>query len=118
MGIPYRRLIVASNKNNVLTDFLNTGVYDLRSRSLHLTSSPAIDILKSSNLERLLYHVINKDAPHIIKECFEKLETEKYFIVPPHVCILYSYSYSIFALNSIIALRFQPIRSRHGRLLF
>ena len=52
MGIPLRRLICASNINNVLTDFLHTGVYDLRKRPLSVTISPAIDILKSSNLER------------------------------------------------------------------
>lgn len=54
MGLPIGRLICASNQNNVLTDFLNTGVYD-RNREFHLTVSPSMDILISSNLERLLY---------------------------------------------------------------
>ena len=54
MGLPVGRLICASNANNVLTDFLTTGVYDRR-RPLLKTTSPSMDILVSSNLERLLY---------------------------------------------------------------
>lgn len=53
MGLPIRRLVCASNQNNVLTDFLATGTYD-RNRPFHLTMSPSMDILISSNLERLL----------------------------------------------------------------
>lgn len=53
-GIPIGRLICASNQNNILTDFLKTGVYD-RNRSFYTTMSPSMDILISSNLERLLY---------------------------------------------------------------
>lgn len=55
-GLPIGKLICASNMNNVLTDFFNTGVYDKR-REFHLTSSPSMDILVSSNLERLIYLV-------------------------------------------------------------
>ena len=54
MGTPIDTLVCASNKNNVLTDFLTTGVYD-RNRKFHTTMSPSMDILISSNLERLLY---------------------------------------------------------------
>ena len=54
MGLPVGQLICASNKNNILTDFLATGTYD-RNRAFHLTMSPSMDILISSNLERLLY---------------------------------------------------------------
>ncbi|MBQ9801633.1 MAG: threonine synthase [Clostridia bacterium] len=56
MGLPIDRLICASNKNNILTDFLTTGTYD-RNRDFYLTMSPSMDILISSNLERLLYFV-------------------------------------------------------------
>jgi threonine synthase len=56
MGLPVRRLICASNKNDVLTEFLNTGHYD-RKREFYKTTSPSMDILVSSNLERLLYYV-------------------------------------------------------------
>lgn len=54
MGLPVKRFVCASNANNVLTDFINTGVYD-KNRPFHLTISPSMDILVSSNLERLLY---------------------------------------------------------------
>ena len=53
MGLPIGKLVCASNKNNILTDFLNTGRYD-RNRDFHCTMSPSMDILISSNLERLL----------------------------------------------------------------
>ena len=56
MGLPVDRFICASNENNVLTDFINTGVYN-RPREFHLTNSPSMDILVSSNLERLLYYL-------------------------------------------------------------
>ena len=56
MGLPVNKLICASNANNVLTDFINTGVYD-RNRHFYTTISPSMDILISSNLERLLYHL-------------------------------------------------------------
>ena len=56
MGLPVGKLICASNANNILTDFMNTGVYD-RNRKFHTTISPSMDILISSNLERLLYFV-------------------------------------------------------------
>ena len=56
MGLPVGRLICASNKNDVLTEFLETGHYN-RKRTFYKTSSPSMDILVSSNLERLLYLV-------------------------------------------------------------
>jgi threonine synthase len=60
MGLPLGKLICASNQNNILTDFLNTGVYD-RNRAFHLTMSPSMDILISSNLERLLCFTAGKN---------------------------------------------------------
>ena len=61
MGLPVGKLICASNANNVLTDFLNTGVYDKKRKCL-TTISPSMDILVSSNLERLLYLALDCDA--------------------------------------------------------
>jgi threonine synthase len=60
MGLPVKKLICASNSNNVLTDFLKTGVYN-RNRSFFTTISPSMDILISSNLERLLFHLSGED---------------------------------------------------------
>ena len=60
MGLPISKLICASNKNNVLTDFINTGEYN-KNREFNLTSSPSMDILISSNLERLIYELSGKD---------------------------------------------------------
>ena len=61
MGLPVGRLVCASNKNNVLTDFLRTGTYDAR-RTFYKTTSPSMDILISSNLERLIYRIAGADA--------------------------------------------------------
>ena len=64
MGIPIGRFICASNKNCILTDFIKTGVYD-RNREFHLTSSPSMDILISSNLERMLYHLYDGNTAEV-----------------------------------------------------
>ena len=61
MGVPIGRLICASNENNVLTDFIRTGTYD-RNRPFYQTASPSMDILISSNLERLLYLLSDSDT--------------------------------------------------------
>ena len=55
MGLPVEKLIIASNENNILTRLIQTGVYDMRDQELILTTSPAMDILKSSNVERVLF---------------------------------------------------------------
>lgn len=74
MGIPVNKLICASNINNVLTDFINTGVYD-RNRKFYATVSPSMDILISSNLERLLYLMTGRDDA-LIREWFGKLSSD------------------------------------------
>ena len=71
MGVPVNKLICASNANNVLTDFIKTGIYD-RNRPFHTTISPSMDILISSNLERLLYHLSGSDDAQI-REWFGSL---------------------------------------------
>lgn len=64
MGLPVRRLVCASNRNKILTDFLTTGEYD-RNREFYRTMSPSMDILISSNLERFLFEVTGHDAERI-----------------------------------------------------
>ena len=61
MGLPVGKLVCASNTNNVLTDFIRTGTYN-KNRPFHTTASPSMDILVSSNLERLLYALCGSDA--------------------------------------------------------
>ena len=71
MGLPVGKLICASNQNNVLTDFIRTGIYD-KNRPFYRTTSPSMDILVSSNLERLLYFLSDgQDVP--VKELMEQL---------------------------------------------
>jgi threonine synthase len=65
MGTPIRRLLCASNENRVLTDFINTGVYDISDRTFVKTPSPSMDILVSSNLERQLFELTGRDADAI-----------------------------------------------------
>ena len=74
MGVPVNKLICASNINNVLTDFINTGIYD-RNRDFHTTVSPSMDILISSNLERLLYLLTDRNDV-LISDWFGKLASE------------------------------------------
>ena len=64
MGLPLKRFICASNANNVLTQFIRTGCYDRR-RAFYTTMSPSMDILISSNLERLLYHLSGEDSGQV-----------------------------------------------------
>jgi len=83
MGIPVNRFICASNKNRVLTDFFNTGVYNTN-REFYLTNSPSMDILISSNLERLLYHLAGNDGEEI-RGLMEALEKDKRYEVSPKI---------------------------------
>lgn len=74
LGVPIGKLICASNENKVLYDFLSTGRYD-RNREFILTNSPSMDILISSNLERLIYHIADNRAS-VTVELMEQLRTE------------------------------------------
>lgn len=80
MGLPIARLICASNCNNVLSDFIRTGTYD-RQRAFHTTASPSMDILISSNLERLLYHLSDGDAT-LVAELMQQLKETGRYTVP------------------------------------
>jgi len=81
MGVPINRLICASNANNVLTDFIRTGIYD-RNRHLEKTLSPSMDILISSNLERLLFEITEHDAAKV-SEWMEQLQTHGRYEIDP-----------------------------------
>ena len=79
LGLPVGKLICASNANNVLTDFIETGVYDRR-RPLHKTDSPSMDILVSSNLERLLYFL--SGDTELVAGLMQELNTKGVYTVP------------------------------------
>ena len=79
LGLPVGKLICASNANNVLTDFIRTGTYD-RIRPLHKTVSPSMDILVSSNLERLLYFL--SGDTDLIARLMQQLNTQGFYTVP------------------------------------
>ena len=79
LGLPVGRLICASNANNVLTDFISTGTYDRR-RPLLKTTSPSMDILVSSNLERLLY-LLSGDT-ELVSQLMQQLKDEGAYTVP------------------------------------
>ena len=77
MGLPVGRLTCASNKNRILTDFLSTGVYDAN-RQFYLTASPSMDILVSSNLERLLFYASGMDDALTAKLMADLAEKRKF----------------------------------------
>jgi len=76
MGLPVEKIIIASNENNVLTRLITTGRYDLRGSEVVPTTSPAMDILKSSNVERVLYDLFGAERT---KTLMTQLDTEKYY---------------------------------------
>ncbi|MEE0263990.1 MAG: threonine synthase [Acutalibacteraceae bacterium] len=83
MGIPFKKFICASNSNNVLTDFINTGVYD-KGRKFYTTISPSMDILVSSNLERLLY-ILSDGNDEKVKSYMTALKTEGKYTVDSQI---------------------------------
>ena len=83
LGLPVGMLICASNANNVLTDFIRTGTYDKR-RPLLKTTSPSMDILVSSNLERLLYLLSGCDCD-LVSGLMHQLNTEGFYTVPENL---------------------------------
>ena len=99
MGLPINKLICASNRNNVLTDFMNTGIYSTH-RTFFRTLSPSMDILVSSNLERLLYEATDRDGGLVsvwmkqLKECgrdtlmeIRKQFHENQYLMDPHTAV-------------------------------
>jgi len=94
MGLPVRRLVCASNKNDVLTEFLSTGRYD-RKRDFYKTTSPSMDILVSSNLERLLYYVCGPD--HTVEYMKQLEQNGEYTITAEELAEIQSVFTGIFA---------------------
>ena len=74
MGLPVEKILIASNQNNVLTELINTGIYDISNTDLIATMSPAMDILKSSNVERILFDLFGSERT---KDLMAQLDTHK-----------------------------------------
>lgn len=74
MGLPLDKIIIASNKNNILSELINTGIYDISNKTLQKTLSPAMDILKSSNVERILFALFGDKRTN---ELMNELESKK-----------------------------------------
>ncbi len=83
MGIPIKKFICASNSNNVLTDFFRTGKYD-KNREFHVTNSPAMDILISSNLERLIFNLSGNDDK-VMRKYMSKLQSDGAYTVSSEI---------------------------------
>ncbi len=76
MGLPVEKILITSNANNVLAELINNGIYDIRGKQLILTNSPAMDILKSSNVERVLF---DKFGPKRTKEMMDDLNSKNVY---------------------------------------
>ncbi|MBO7515683.1 MAG: threonine synthase, partial [Lachnospiraceae bacterium] len=115
MGIPIAKLICASNENKVLFDFFSTGTYD-RNRKFILTSSPSMDILISSNLERLIYQIAGND-PDICAALMQALsESGKYSITPAMKVKLDSF-YGNYATEAETAQRIAEVYREEGYVM-
>ncbi len=96
MGLPINKLVLAANRNDVLKDFINTGIYDAN-RQLYNTASPSIDILISSNLERLLYLKSNDDR--LVKEMMDSLKKTRKYEVPAELKKSIQDDFTAFSFN-------------------
>jgi len=79
-GLPVEKILISSNVNNILTDWIEKGEYDLNGRELVLTESPAMDILKSSNIERIMYDMFGAERTKVL---MESLSREGKFVLTP-----------------------------------
>ena len=116
MGLPVGRLLCASNSNNVLADFFNRGVYD-RNRPFYRTISPSMDILVSSNLERLLFELSGR-APEPVRRWMEQLrERGSYRISPEAVTALAELFWADYAGDAQTMQAISDTYREHGYLL-
>lgn len=116
MGLPVGRLICAANTNNVLTDFLRTGVYDRR-RQFHKTLSPSMDILISSNLERLLYHAAGNDAAQVAAWMGELAAGGRYEVTGKALAVIQDTFWSDWAGDDATTVAIKAVYDRHKYLI-
>jgi threonine synthase len=117
MGTPIERLLCASNENRVLTDFINTGVYDISDRAFVLTPSPSMDILVSSNLERQLFELTGRDA-NAIAGWMNDLNCDKRFQIDGDTLDRLHADFASDSVNSADCLKtIKEVHDRYGYLL-
>ena len=115
LGLPVGRLICASNSNKVLTDFIRTGTYDRR-RPLHKTDSPSMDILVSSNLERLLYLMSGQNA-ELVDGLMKELNSNGFYTVPEELkAAINAEFWADFADDEATFAAVRSVWERHGYL--
>ncbi len=116
MGVPINKLICASNSNNVLTDFLRTGTYD-RNRNFFTTISPSMDILISSNLERMLYELTDHNDK-LVSSWQESLKNEGKYTVTDEVLVkLKDLFYGGFCSEESTATTIKETLDKYGYLI-
>ncbi len=111
MGLPVNKLICASNENNVLTDFFNSGIYN-KNREFFTTNSPSMDILISSNLERLLYHLSGNDTKYV-SDCMQALKTDGKYAVNDKIRASLNNFYADFASESEMKKEIKRVYDRY-----
>lgn len=114
MGLPIKKLIVASNENNVLSDFFHSGIYN-RKREFIRTQSPSMDILVSSNLERLLYHLSNDTDT--VKNYMTALSKDGFYKVTAEIMAKAEDFYADFASEIDILQEIKRVFDETGYLL-
>ena len=107
LGVPIKKLICASNENNVLTDFFNKGIYD-RNREFKLTSSPSMDILVSSNLERLIFHVTGNDS-QACQGLMNQLDTKGVYEITPKMQAKLATFVAGYASEEVVSQRIEKV---------
>jgi len=115
MGLPVNRLVCAANANNVLTDFIRTGFYD-RNRPFSRTISPSMDILISSNLERLIYLLSGRDADRVAGWMGELAETGRYQVTGDVLEKVHSLFWSDFSDDEETVRRIRDTWNTYGYL--
>lgn len=115
MGLPVGRLICASNSNNVLTDFFHTGRYNAN-REFFVTSSPSMDILVSSNLERLLYQLCGENGAQV-QELMDSLRQRGSYILPVDKTVLEGEFWAGFADEEATAAAIRMVYETEGYVM-
>ena len=117
IGTPVGKLICASNENRVLTDFIQSGIYDISERELILTPSPSMDILVSSNLERQLFELTGRDSSKV-RQWMSDLSTKKRFEVDDETRSKMQENYLCgYATNAEALTTIREVYERDGYLL-